>query len=228
MPRLRVALLIAAAVAGAGTAIGLNAGDIGSALSDQLGRSLTFLAAAVLLQLFALKVPGRGSVGVSAVALVGAAISLGAGPAMAIGVIVAAAQWLRSRGKAHRALFDGANIALASWAAAVAFDGFSDAGDSGVVRLLAAVAAGLAYTLVNHGLLCLAMAASESRSPLQVWHERFHWARFHFLAFGVLGLLAATADASLGAVALVAFVAPPILLALSMREALARLRPQAA
>jgi drug/metabolite transporter (DMT)-like permease len=66
------------------------------------------------------------------------------------------------------------------------------------------------------------MALSEARWPLRVWRERFHFARFHFLAYGALGLLAATAYEQLGAAALVAFALPPILLALSMREGLAR------
>ena len=93
---------------------------------------------------------------------------------------------------------------------------------SGLVRLLAALLAGLAYVSVNIGLLCFAMALSEARSPLSVWHERFHFARFHFLAYGALGLLAATAYDQLGTAALLPFVLPPMLLALSMRESLAR------
>jgi hypothetical protein len=44
----------------------------------------------------------------------------------------------------------------------------------------------------------------------------------HFLAFGALGQLAASAYAQLGAAALVPFCLPPVLLALSIRESLAR------
>jgi hypothetical protein len=77
--------------------------------------------------------------------------------------------------------------ALAAGAAGVVFAQFSDLDDSAPVRVVAALLAGLAYTAVNHGVLCLAMAASEARRPLTVWRERFHWARFHFL--GALGLL---------------------------------------
>jgi hypothetical protein len=217
------ALLVGATAAGASTAVAFAADEIRGAL-DHPGRFLGFLVATVLLQLLALKVPGRGSVGVSAVGLVGAAIALGTGPAMAIAVVCALAQWLRSRGLAHRALFDAANMALAAGAAGLVFDAVVDADSSGFLTLVAAVLAGLAYTTVNHGLLCLAMGLSESRSPLAVWSQRFHWARYHFLAFGALGLLAATADAALGAFALVAFVVPAVLLALSMRESLGRFR----
>lgn len=220
--RAPVALLVGAAVAGAATAITLTADAIQAALNDELSRFLAFLAAGVLLQLVGLKLPGRGTLGVSAVALVGAAITLGAGPAMAIGILTALIQWLRSRGLAHRALFDMANLALASGAAAVVFGQIAGLEDSGLVRLLAALLAGLVYVTVNIGLLCFAMALSEARSPLGVWRERFHFARFHFLAYGALGLLAASAYDQVGAASLLAFVLPPILLALSMRESLTR------
>lgn len=220
--RAQVALLVGAAVAAAVTAITLAATSIEVALNDQLLPFLAFLAASVLLQLVGLKLPGGGTLGASAVGLVGAAIVLGSGAAMTIGVLCALAQWLRSRGLAHRALFDMANLALASGAAGLVFEQVAGLHASGPVRLLAALLAGLAYVSVNIGLLCFAMALSEARSPLSVWHERFHFARFHFLAYGALGLLAATAYDQLGAAALLPFVLPPMLLALSMRENLAR------
>jgi hypothetical protein len=223
-PKASVAILIAASAAGAATALGFAAGSIADALRDQAGRSIAFLAATIVLQLFAVRLPGRGSVGVSAVGLVAAAITLGTGPAMAIGVCAALAQYLRSRGFAHRALFDAANFCLAAGAAGVVYHQVADLDHSGGVRLVAALVAGLAYTAVNHGLLCLAMGLSELRSPMAVWHERFHFARYHFLAFGALAMLAASSYAELGAFSLLAFVVPPVLLAQSMREKLGRLR----
>jgi hypothetical protein len=220
-----VALLIGSAVAAAASALTLQADAIEAAYNNRLASSLAFLIASVLLQLLGLKLPGRGTLSVSAVGLVGAAIALGTGPAMAIGIVTALAQWGRSRGLAHRALFDAANLALSAGAAGVAFERIASLENSGFVHLLAALVAGLAYVVVNLGLLCLAMALSEARSPLTIWQERFHSARFHVLAFGVLGLLAATADDRLGAAALVAFVLPPVLLALSIRDGLTRFRP---
>ena len=216
----RVLIVLGATVAGATTAIALTASSIGSALDEHRGETLTFLAAALLLQMLAVKLASKGSVGVSAIALLAAAIALGAGPAMAIAVCTALAQWLRSRGLLHRALFDAANMALAAGAAAAVFDLATDADSSGTVRLLAAVVAGFAYTAVNHALLCVAMAASEGRSPVAIWYERFHWARYHYLPFGILALLAVNTYADLGAVALVTMVTPPALLALSLRRTL--------
>jgi len=136
---------------------------------------------------------------------------------MAIGVAAALTQWVRSRGLPHRALFDASNFALSAGAAALTYHGVSGAHGPGGMRLLAAVLAGLAYTAVNHGLLCLAMGLSETRSPLKVWQERFHWARYHFLAYGVLALFAAVANEQLGIASLLALILPPMLLAQTMR-----------
>jgi hypothetical protein len=218
--RMLVFALVAAAMAGAGAAIAFTADDVHGALSRHAGRLAAFLAAAVALQLLSVRVPGRGSVSVSGAALVGAAIALGAGPAMAIAGATALAQWLRSRGLAHRALFDTANYVLSAGAAGAVFHALAGAG--GGARLAAALVAGLAYTVANHVLLCAVMGLSESRSPFAIWRDRFSWAGLHFLAFGALGLLAATADAQLGAVALLAFLVPPLLLAHSMRATLER------
>ena len=222
--RMRVGLLIGATAAATAAGLALAADGLGNAMRDHLGMTLAFLAATVLLQLFAIKVPGRGCIGVGAVGLVASGIVLGPGAAMSIAVAGALVQWVRSRGLAHRAIFDASNFALAAGAAAVAFDAIDGLDGTGIVRLGAALIAGVVFGIVNVGLLCLAMAASESRSPLAVWLERFHWSRFHLLAFGPLALLAATAYASLGAASLLAFVLPPVLLALLMRESLARFR----
>ena len=220
----RLVVLIGASAAGAACALAFASASIGAALRDQLGRSLAFLAAALVLQLFGLRLPGRGTLGVSAVALLAAAITLGSGPAMAIALSCAAAQWLRRRGLAHRALFDASNLALSTGAAGLCYHALAGAGSSGTLQLAAALAAGLCYSATNVGLLCLAMATSEARSPLTIWRERFHWARYHFLAFGALALLAASTYGQLGAAALLPFCLPPILLTLSMRESLARFR----
>jgi hypothetical protein len=226
--RTRVALLVSACVAGAGAALTLAAAGIGTALSEQSGATLAFLSVSVALQLLALRIPARGSLSVSAVGIIAAAISLGTGPAMAIGVLVALAHWARTRAPGHRALFDASNLALAAGAAGLTFQALTGPGSSGLVTLLAALAAGLAYCLVNVGLLCLAMGASELRSPLAIWQQRLHWARYHFLAFGALALLCSTAYAQLGAASLIAFVLPPLLLTLSLRSGLARLSPKTA
>jgi hypothetical protein len=53
---------------------------------------------------------------------------------MAIGIVTALAQWGRSRGLAHRALFDAANLALSAGAAGVAFERIASLENSGFVH----------------------------------------------------------------------------------------------
>jgi HD-GYP domain-containing protein (c-di-GMP phosphodiesterase class II) len=55
-----------------------------------------------------------------------------------------------------------------------------------------------------------------------VWRERFHWARWYFLCFGPLALVAATSYRIMGAQGLVAFTVPPALMMLSARRSLER------
>ena len=63
------------------------------------------------------------------------------------------------------------------------------------------------------------MSLSERSSVGTVWQERLHWARYHLLAVGPLAVLTASAYATLGAVSVVAFVVPAVLLGRLMRDA---------
>ena len=219
----RVVLLIAVVAAGAGAAIGLTGASIAEALRDHPAKSCAFLGMTLALQLFSIRVRGKGSVGVSAVGLIAAAIALGAGPAMAIGVVAALAQWVRSRGLAHRALFDAANFALAAGAAGGVYHSLVDGHSSAFARVAAGILAGVAYALVNNGLLCLAMSASESVSPVSLWRARFSWAMPYLAAFGPLAVCAAFTYGALGPSSLLVLLFPPVFLALALRQAAQRL-----
>src|SRR5258708_21402158 len=62
------------------------------------------------------------------------------------------------------------------------------------------------------------MSLTEHVALRAVWKERFHWARFYFLFFGPLALVAVTAYKLLGVQGLVAFALPPALMMLSARR----------
>jgi putative nucleotidyltransferase with HDIG domain len=89
---------------------------------------------------------------------------------------------------------------------------------AGTSQLLAAAVAGCVYAALNNGLVCLAMSLTEHVAWRAVWKERFHWARFYFLFFGPLALVAVTAYKLLGVQGLVAFALPPALMMLSARR----------
>jgi putative nucleotidyltransferase with HDIG domain len=220
----RVSLLITAAAMTASATLAVLAGPTIATIGERPLTTAYLLGLTLVLQLFSIEVYGRGSIGVSAVGLLAAGYLLGPGPAMAIAAVAAACQWIRTRGILHRAIFDAANFALAAAAAAAVYQGIAALADGTLVRFAAATAAGSFYGLVNLGLLCIAMSLAESLPPRIVWRERFHWARFHFLAYGPLALASALAYEKLGLVGLVAFALPPAVLVFSVRQYIERTR----
>jgi putative nucleotidyltransferase with HDIG domain len=185
-------------------------------LAEQPGRVMTLLGLTLILQMFSVQVYGRGSVSVSAIGILTSAFVLNTGTAMGIAIAAAVAQWLRRRGQLYKAVFDSANFALSAATASFAFHAVPQS------RLLAAVLAGSVYATVNNGLLCLVMSWSENIGWRAVWQERFHWARFHFALFGPIALAGTVAYEQIGVTGLAAFVLPPALMILSVRQYLER------
>jgi hypothetical protein len=210
-----VGLLIGLVVA---ACVGLIAASDGivSTVSSEPARVATLLALTLALQMFSVQVYGRGSVSVSAIGVVASAILFDTGTTMAIAVLAALAHWLRRRNELYKAVFDASNFAVSAAAASIVFHTLDD------WRLVAAVLAGVAYAIVNNGLLCVAMSFSERTAWSKIWMERFHWARFHFALFGPLALAATIAYEQVGTAGLVAFTLPPALMILSVRQYLER------
>ena len=197
---------------------GLLAGGQGfvTTVSDQPAPVATLLALTLALQMFSVRVYGRGSVSVSGIGVLASAFLFDLGTTMAIAAIAAVAQWLRSRNELYKGVFDVANFAVAAAAASLVFQSLHE------WRLLAAALAGLIYATLNNGLLCLAMSLAERTSWRKIWFERFHWARYHFALFGPLALAATIAYEEVGTAGLVAFTLPPALMILSVRQYLER------
>jgi hypothetical protein len=172
----------------------------------------TLLALTLALQMFSIQVYGRGSVGVSAIGIIATAFLFNTETTMAVAVLAAFAQWIRTRPEFYKAVFDAANFALSAAAASLAFHALDH------WHVAAAVVAGLVYAIVNNGLLCLAMSLAERVSVTAIWFERFHWARFHYALFGPVALAATVAYNQIGTAGLVAFALPPALMILSVRQ----------
>jgi len=213
----RVSALIGVVAASAAGGIALALPTIAHTASGDPRRVASMLALTLVLQLFSVPVYGRGGFGVSAIGILAAAFLLNAGTAMAIAVVVALVQLARRRTDLDKAIFDAGNLALAAGAAGLTFHALD-----GTSRLLAAAVAGCIYAALNNGLVCLAMSLAEKTDWRAVWQERFHWARFYFLLFGPLGLVAETAYRLMGVQGLVAFTVPPALMMLSARRYLER------
>jgi putative nucleotidyltransferase with HDIG domain len=212
----RVAALIAALGAVASALLVPNFSELQAAVSTGYGRVLTLILLTLALQMFSIRVYGRGSVSVSVIGILTGVFLLPTAPAMLIAALAAAAQWLRTRPKLYKGLFDVSNYAFSAGAASLMFH----AADSW--RNGAAILAGIVYVSLNNGLLSLAMSLAEAEPWRTVWFERFHWARFHFALFGPLALAATIAYEQIGWLGLVAFALPPALMILSVREYLDR------
>jgi hypothetical protein len=206
-----VGLAIAACVALTATSAGLI-----SSAKEQPGRIVTLLALTIALQMFSVRVYGRGSVSVSAIGIVASAFLFDTGTTMAIAVLAAAIQLVRKNSELHKAVFDASNFAISAGAASLVFHALHD------WRFPAAVLAGAVFAVINNGLLCLVMSLAERIPWTTVWFERFHWARFHFALFGPLALAATIAYEQIGIAGLVAFTLPPALMILSVRQYLER------
>src|SRR6266511_5573430 len=157
-----VTLVVALAIAACAGLIAASHGLLTTA-SEQPARVATLVALTLALQMFSVQVYGRGSVSVSAIGIVASAFLFDTGTTMAIAVLAAAAQWLRRRNELYKGVFDVANFAVSAAAAALVFQALDE------WRLPAAVLAGLAYAVVNNGLLCYVMSLAE-RTPLRtIW-----------------------------------------------------------
>jgi hypothetical protein len=206
-----VGLAITACVALTATSAGLI-----SSAKEQPVRIATLLALTLALQMFSVRVYGRGSVSVSAIGILASAFLFDTGTTMAIAVLAAVTQSVRMKTELHKAVFDASNFAISAGAASLVFHALHD------WRVPAAVLAGAVFAVVNNGLLCLVMSFAERIPWTTVWFERFHWARFHFALFGPLALAATIAYEQVGIAGLVAFTLPPALMILSVRQYLER------
>lgn len=217
-----VGLLITLAAMAATSLLVFTSGQALHAVSTEPGTVVVFLLLALAYQFFSFELYGRGSISVSAVGLLAAAFSLPVGAAIAIAFVAAVSQWIRKRGLFHRAIFDASNYALSMSGAAATYSAVAPG--STFARLAVATLAGIVYGVVNHGLLCLAMSLSEGLPMREVWKERFHWARYHFLIFGPLAVALSIAYEQTGVVGLLAFALPPAVLVFSVRQYLERTR----
>jgi HD domain-containing protein/MASE9 protein len=212
----RVVALVAGLAIVACTAVVATFPDFTATLAEDPARIATLLGLTLVLQMFSVQVYGRGSVSVSAIGILASAFIFDTGTTMAIAVLAAAAQWVRTRVELYKLVFDASNFAVSAGAASLVFESISG------WRLVAAVMAGAVYAAINNGILCLAMSLAERTSFSAIWFERFHWARFHFLLFGPLALAATIAYEETGTAGLVAFTLPPALMVLNVRQFLQR------
>jgi len=106
-----VMLIIGLAILACIGLIATSHGLVATASAEPV-RIATLLLLTLALQMFSVRVYGRGSVSVSAIGILASAFLFDTGTTMAIAVLAAIAHSLRSRGQLYKAVFDAANLAV--------------------------------------------------------------------------------------------------------------------
>jgi HD-GYP domain-containing protein (c-di-GMP phosphodiesterase class II) len=165
-----------------------------------------------------------GSISIAGVGLLAIGFACGIGAAMIAGLLSAAVHAIRRRPKPYKVIFNMAVFGLAAAAGTGVFELINRGSHDDLRQVGGAVAAGAAFTVVNLGLLTLAMAFAEHASPFSIFRERLQWLAVHNIAFGPLALGAVTAYERIGLAGIAAFALPPALMTLSVHQYLNRTR----
>ena len=179
-----------AAVVGLVSLVGTAAGVAGLVFgnSHDISGLLAIVALVGAGQALALELD-LGSISVSAVGALAGAALFGPRAALALAITTAAVEWSARRQSLHHVLFNIGALSLASLAAVGAFSMhlLDLQGDSGrILTVVAGVAAGLAYFVVNMGLVSLATSVEGHERWWRAFHERFAWLVPHYLVYGFI------------------------------------------
>jgi diguanylate cyclase (GGDEF)-like protein/putative nucleotidyltransferase with HDIG domain len=192
-----------------------------AAVGDSLGLFVLLIGSVVLLDAVRIDVFERANLSPAAVPALALAFFFGPIGPIAAEAVIALGRILR-RDPVLKWGFDFGALSLAGAAAAVTFDAFGDVG-SGELLGVAALA-GVAYYVVNSGLLAVVMSLAEARGPIGVWRERLAWMAPHYLAFGLAAGTFAIAERDLGLYAFAIFGLPVVMLWIAEKQYLDRSR----
>ncbi|MFL5963375.1 MAG: diguanylate cyclase [Gaiellaceae bacterium] len=208
VPR-RLALLVGF-VGLLGTAAGVLAAVFGE--SRDVGGLVTIIVLVGIGQVLSLEVEETGSISVSAVGALAAAAIIGPRAAIALAITMSAVEWSARRAVFHQLLFNVGALSLASLAAAAVFS-LHIAGSVGTgIFVASGLLAGLAYFVVNMGLVSLAVGIEGGESPRRVWTERFAWLAPHYAVYGFIAAAVYEAYKPIGPWAIVVFALPLFLM----------------
>jgi diguanylate cyclase (GGDEF)-like protein/putative nucleotidyltransferase with HDIG domain len=208
VPR-RLALLV-----GLVGALGTTAGILGFVFghSTDIVGLITIMGLVGIGQALSLEVEETGSISVSAVGALAAAAIIGPRAALPLALTMSAVEWSARRAVFHQLLFNVGVISLACLSAAAIFS-FHMGGRVGTgIFVASGLLAGLAYFVVNTGLLSAAVGLEGRESPRRVWTERFAWLLPHYAVYGFIAAVIYEAYKPIGAWAILVFALPLFLM----------------
>ena len=163
-------------------------------------------------QALSLEVEETGSISVSAVGALAAAAIIGPRAALPLALTMSAVEWSARRAVFHQLLFNVGALSLASLGAAAIFS-FHMGGRIGTgIFVASGLLAGLAYFVVNMGLVSAAVGLEGRESPRRVWTERFAWLLPHYAVYGFIAAVIYEAYKPIGAWAILVFALPLFLM----------------
>lgn len=210
-------LLIAVAAVAAGILILRYGPAVASTDRVALGMLALLVIASEAL---ALDLYTASTVSMSLVGLLTGALLLGLPGVVVLAPIEAIVHAVKRRPPWYKSLYNASTHVLAGAAASLLFQAIHLPIRVDTLPLLlfpGAAATGL-YYLVNVGLVVMAIALSERRSPLQVWREGFQWLWVHYLALGFIALVLAVAYTGLGVYGVLAFLIPLLIVRYAQKQ----------
>lgn len=190
---------------------------------DDLAGLILLGILATLFERFGIHVYGSTTISVGMVATFAIAVLYGPAGAAVVPPFVALAAEVFGPSPWHRRIFDMGTYTVASVATALVFVGLvgSEPRVDGWLVPTALLAA-LANYGINSYLVALAVGLTTDQRWWTVWKEKFQWLFPHYLVFGLLGLALAAAYRALGIAGVLAFVAPPLMMRLAVRQYILR------
>src|SRR3972149_6616376 len=187
--------------------------------SDTLGLVLLTLLA-VLADRLAVSIYGETHLSISFIPTFAAAVLYGPPAVAIVAPVTIAAGHLPRQILSLRLPFDIGNVTIAIVLAAVVFEAMAGTARDELRPIMlpaALLAAAVAYA-VNVYLVDQVVSLTTRRSLLEVWLEKGRWFFPHYVVFGLLGLALALAYHALGVTGLLAFVAPPLMMQLTIKQ----------
>ncbi len=187
--------------------------------------ALVLLAAlAALAERFDLSLYGDSRVSLAFVPIFASIVLFGvAGPAAVVPAAVVASA-LGAHRPLYKTTFNFGALMLAGAASVLVLQAFGDlSGSANWPQVLGpALVASAGNFAVNSGLVGVAIALSSREALRPVWNEHFRWLWPHYLVLGVLGLAIASAYTAMGLWGIAVFLAPPLMMRLSLKQYLDR------
>ncbi|HVC88839.1 MAG TPA: diguanylate cyclase [Gaiellaceae bacterium] len=193
-----------------GTAAGV-AGTIFGHSTDVVGL-ITIIGLVGIGQALSLEVEETGSISVSAVGALAAAAIIGPRAALPLALTMSAVEWSARRAVFHQLLFNVGALSLASLAAAAVFSVHTSGRIGTGIFVAGGLLAGLAYFVVNMGLVSAAVGLEGRESVRRVWSERFGWLLPHYAVYGFIAAVIYEAYKPIGAWAILVFALPLFLM----------------